>query len=98
MNDYTSDSDLSDGTRDLVDRGLATVRRKRRTTASQPEGVRERFLGPNMDISSIRHPSGRIVPIGDTSTHGQQMAGVETAISQNQNIIIGHLVRLCSLS
>jgi len=88
MNEYTSDSDLSDDTRDLVDRGLATVRRKRRITASHSEGVRERFLGSNMDISSIPHPSGRIVSIGDTSTHGQTIAGVEPAISQNQNNIL----------
>jgi len=85
MNEYTSDSDLSEDTRDLVNRSLATVRRKRRIIASQSEGVRERFLDSNMDISSVRHPSGRIALIGDTSTHGQMAVGVEHAISQNQN-------------
>jgi len=85
MNEYTSDSDLSEDTRDLVNRGLATVWRKRRIIASQSEGIRERFLYSNMDISSVRHPSGRVALIDDTLTHGQMAAGVEPAISQNQN-------------
>jgi len=74
--DYTSDSDLSEDTRDLVDRGLASVKRKRRTFT---------ILDSNMDTSNVRHPSGRIVPIGDTSTHGLTMTDVETVISQNHN-------------
>jgi len=85
MTKYTSDSDLSEDTRDLVNRGLATVRRKWRIIASQSEGVCERFLDSNMDIPSVRHPSGRVASIGYTLTHGLMTVGVETAISQNQN-------------
>jgi len=83
--DYTSDSDLSEDTRDLVDRCLASVKRKRRTHTQQSEGVLGRNLDSNMDTFNVRHPLGRIVPIGDTSTHGPSMTGVETVISQNHN-------------
>jgi len=40
-----------------------------------------------MDTSNVRHPLGRIVPIGDTLTHGLAMTGVEPVISQNHNIL-----------
>jgi len=83
--DYTSDSDLSDDTRDLVNRGLASVRRKRRTHVTQTDGVHGRALDSIMDTSNVRHPLGRIVSIGDISTHGLSMTGVETVISQNHN-------------
>jgi len=84
--DFTSDSDLSDDTRELVNEGLASVKRKRRITAAQSDGVQERFLDSNMDTSNVRHPSRRGASIGDTSTHGLAAAGVETAHSQNHNI------------
>jgi len=89
--EYTSDSDLSDDTRDSVSRGFASVKRKRRMATTQSDGVRERFTDSNMDTSNVRHPSGRGVSIGDTSTHGLAAAGVETAISQNYNIIYSNL-------
>jgi len=84
--EYTSDSDLSDDTRDLVSRGLAIVKRKRRTVTTQADGEQERFLDSNMDTFNVRHPSRRGASIGDTSTHGPAIAGNETASSQNQNI------------
>jgi len=83
--EYTSDSDLSEDTRDLVSRGLASVKRKQKTTNMQSDGVHERFLDFNMDTSNVRHPSGRGVSIGDTSIQGLAAAGVETATSQNHN-------------
>jgi len=54
--DYTSDSDLSDDTRDLVDRGLASVKRKRRMHTTQPDGVLGRTLDSNMDTFNVQHP------------------------------------------
>jgi len=83
--DYTSDSDLSDDTRDLVSRGLASVKRKRRIVTTQSDGVHDRFSESNMDTSNVRHPSWCGVSIGDTSTHGLATASVETAISQKHN-------------
>jgi len=85
--EYTSDSDLSDDTPELVNKGLASVKRKRRTTMMQSDGVHERFLASNMDTYNICHPSGRGVPFGDTSTHGLAAADVETANSLNHNSI-----------
>jgi len=54
--DYTSDSDVSEDTRDLVRQGLASVKRKRVTIASYPERAHERLSVVNMDTSNIRHP------------------------------------------
>jgi len=84
--EYTSDSDLSEDTRELVNEGLASVKRKRRVTMAQSDGVHERFLDSNMDTSNVCHPSGRGVSIGDTSIHSLAAAGIETANSQNHNI------------
>jgi len=83
--DYTSDSDLSEDTRDLVNQGLASVGRKRMNVASQLDGVHERFSDSNMDTSNVRHPSWRGVSIGDTSTHGLGTTGIKTVVSQNHN-------------
>jgi len=49
--EYTSDLDVSNDTRDLVQQGLATVKRKRLTEALQSEKICERPFVPNMDIS-----------------------------------------------
>jgi len=75
-------------TQDLVSRGLASVRRKRRIVTTQSDDVRDRFSDSNMDTSNVRHPSGRGVSIGDASTHGLATAGVEPAICQNHNIYV----------
>jgi len=68
--DYTSDSDISDDTRDLVSQGLASVKRKRFSTASQIEHERDRVSVPNIDTSNVRSPLQREVANVDTSTHG----------------------------
>jgi len=83
--DYTSDSDLSDDTRELVNQGLASVKRKRRVNITQTAGGYDRFSDSIMDTSNVRHPSRREASIGDTSTHGLLTAGAEIAISQNHN-------------
>jgi len=68
--DYTSDSDISDNTRELVSQGLASVRRKRFSTASQVERIRDRVPVPNMDTPSVRSPLRREAVKDDTSIHG----------------------------
>jgi len=84
--DYTSDSDVSDGTRELVRQGLASVRRKRTTIALQPDRVYERFPVPNMDNYNIRHPLCQDWINGAASTHGlnmvekSQMAKIVTSL------------------
>jgi len=81
--EYTSDSDVSDDTRDLVQQGLATVKRKRLTEASQSEKIRERAFVPNMDISRIRHPLHLEGLNGATSIHGLDSVGRGLANGQN---------------
>jgi len=54
--EYTSDSDVSDDTRDLISQGLASARRKRSNVRSNLDSVTQRRLVPNTDISSVRHP------------------------------------------
>jgi len=92
--EYTCDSDVSEDTRDLDSQGLASVKCKRITVAVQSDGVHERFLDSNMDISSVRHPSWRGVSIGETSTHDLVTTGIETVISQNHNNSVYYLPHL----
>jgi len=78
--DYTSDSDVSEDTRDLISQGLASVKRKRLSTASQTMRTSERVSVPNIDITSVRHPLCQESSNGATSTHGLNIAGREIAI------------------
>jgi len=72
--EYTSDSDVSKDTRDLVWQGLASVKRKRVTVALQPEHPHERISVSNMDTSHIRHPLCQDGLIVATSIHGPNPA------------------------
>jgi len=85
--DYTSDSDISEDTRNLVSQGLAGVKRMRLSTASQTGRIRERLSIPNMDTSNVRSPFWREATIGDTLTHG--LVSTEGEISNGQNYNIG---------
>jgi len=95
--EYTSDSDLSEDTRDLVIQGFASVKRKQRIVAAQSDRVREGFLDSNMDIPSVRHLSWRGALNGDTLTHGLGTTGIETVTSQNYNNMINNYTKNCSL-
>jgi len=68
--DYTSDSDISEDTKDLVSQGLASFKRRRLITASYPGRIRERVSVSNMDTSNVRSPMWREAATGDTSIHG----------------------------
>jgi len=83
--EYTSDSNLSDDTRELVRQGLASVKRKRVTTALRAERPRERLSVPIMDTSQLRHPFRHDSTNGATSTHGLILTEGETAHGQNHN-------------
>jgi len=87
--EYTSDSDVSDGTCDFVRQGLASVKRKRVTVALQPERPPERLSVSNMDTSHIRHPLYQDGLIGVASTHGLNSVVREIVNEQNYNINIG---------
>jgi len=85
--DTTSDSDISEGTQDLVRQGLASVRRKRIGVASHLERLPERLSVSNMDTSRIRRPLRQEGLIGLASTHGLSMAERESSEAQNHNSI-----------
>jgi len=85
--DYTSDSDVSENTRDLVSQGLASVKRKRFSTASQPGRIRESVSVPNMDTCNVRSPLWREAAIGETSIHGLVSTDREIGNGQNHNNI-----------
>jgi len=89
--DYTSDSDVSEDTQELVRQGLASVKRKRVTMSVRPERPRERLSVSNMDTSNIRHPLCQESTNGVTSTHGFNIASRKIAIEQNHNKCIGLL-------
>jgi len=86
--EYTSDSDISEGTRALVRQGLATVKRKRKTVAFRTEHLRERPSVPDMDTSQIRHPSHNEGATGAISTHGLSLNEREIVYGQNHNIML----------
>jgi len=88
--DYTSDSDISDDTRELVRQGLATVKRKRKTVASRTERLHERLSIPDIDTSQIRHPLRYEGLIGATSTQGLNMTDREICNGQNYNKSIAY--------
>jgi len=92
--DYNSDSDISDDTRDLVSQGLASVKRKRFSTAALAEriGLRDRAPVPNMDTSNVRSPLRREAVNDDTSTHGLYSTDKEIVNGQNCNKALFELV------
>jgi len=83
--EYTSDSDISEDTRELVRQGLATVKRKRKTVAFRTERLRERPSVPDMDTSQIRHPSRHEGATSAISTHGLNLNEREIVYGQNHN-------------
>jgi len=83
--EYTSDSDVSENTRDLIDQGLASVKRKRLNTTSQTRRTGERISVPNVDIPSVPYPLCQENTTGVTSTHGLDIASRGMAIGQNHN-------------
>jgi len=79
------DSDTSDDTRDLVERGLAINRKKYVSRADY--GTYEQGLAPkrDMDISSVRLPLVHEVQPEEPSTHGLSLIGAESIIGQKHN-------------
>jgi len=88
MTDYTSDSEISEDTRELVTQGLASVKRKRIRTTSRIGRLREQVPVHNMDTSSVRSHLRREAVNGDTSTHGNVTSDRKISNAQNHNIYI----------
>jgi len=89
MTDYTSDSDISEDTRELVKQGLASVRRKRRRATARIGRSGEQDSVHNMDIPSVRYHLRREAANVDTSTHDNVTSDRERSNAQNHNILRG---------
>jgi len=68
--DSPYDSDMSEDTRELVERGLA-ISRPKYSSGARRHSV-EQSIAPtsNMDISMVHYPLTQIVSAGTTSTQG----------------------------
>jgi len=84
------DSDTSDDTRDLVERGLAINRRKYVSRADYRADERGPAPNRDMDISSVRLPlvSGTLQE--EPSTRGLSLTGAENVLGQ----ILNNFVKL----
>jgi len=82
------DSDVSEDTRDLIARGLATDNRKYSSRAEL--GTVERDLAPirNMNTSYVRLPPAHVVQAEEPSARGLNTISVENVKGQNYNNII----------
>jgi len=82
------DSDTSEETRDLVERGLAINRRKYVSRAEYRADERGPAPDRDMDISSVRLPfvSGTLQE--EPSTRGLSLTGAENALGQILNNIM----------
>jgi len=86
MMEYTSDSDVSEDTRELVYQVFASVRRKKMKVVTKADGVRKRHSVPSTDISSVRHQVWPEEPIDDASAHGLNPIMRKIITGQNYNI------------
>jgi len=83
--DYTSDSDVSEDTRERVNLGLASAMRKRANLSVRPDTLPQRRLVLNTDISSVRHQMLTENSIDAASTRDLNQSGRIIDISQNHN-------------
>jgi len=85
--DSSYDSDISEETRDLVRRGLASDRKRRSSRADLDTG--EQSLTPNRDINTqyVRLSPALVVQAEEPSAQGLNLTGLEGVRGQNYNII-----------
>jgi len=81
------DSDVSEDTRDLIARGLATDTRKYSNRAEL--GAVDRELAPtrSMNASYVHLPHAHVVQTEEPSARGLNMTSVKNVKGQNYNII-----------
>jgi len=86
--DSLSDSDLSEGMRDLIGQGFA-IRRGREREIPEPNQLREpRAQFRDSDVSHVQCPLTLSVSAGAASTHGLTTATLETVTTADRNIIV----------
>jgi len=83
--DSPYDSDISEGTRDLVRQGLASDRKKCSNRADLDTDGRS--LAPNRDINAsyVRLPPALLAQAEEPSARGLNLTGVESVRGQNYN-------------
>jgi len=85
--DSQSDSDLSEGMRNLIECGYA-VKRGREHLVSEPRYSGEpRALVRDSDVPNVQRPLTLNVPAGVASTHGLTAIALDAATVANRNII-----------
>jgi len=84
--DYQYDSDISEDTRDLISRGLATDTRKYSLRPELGSSERDSALSRSMNTSHVRLPLSHIVQVEEPSARGLNMACGENVKGQNYNI------------
>jgi len=90
------DSDTSEETRDLVERGLAINRRRYVSRAESRTDERGPAPDRDMDISSVRLPFMSETVQGEPSTRGLSLTGAEVALGQILNTSPKVLHKICT--
>jgi len=80
------DSDVSEDTRDLIARGLATDVRKHSVQVNLGSNEREISLARNMNASYVRPPLAHVVQVEELSARSHNMTCGEIVKGQNYTI------------
>jgi len=84
--EYQYDSDVSEDTRDLISRGLATDTRRDSVPADPGSGEKASTLNRNMNAWPVRLPLTHVVQAEEPSARGFNMAKGGNVKGQNYNI------------
>jgi len=88
--DSLSDSDLSEGMRDLIGQGFA-IKRGREREAPESNHLREsRAQFRDSDVSRVQRPLTQSVSAGAASTHGLTTGTLETVTTADRNIVVAY--------
>jgi len=83
--EYQYDSDISEDTRDLISKGLATDTRKYTMRPEIGSGERDLTLHRNMNASHVRLPPSQIVSMEEPSARGLNTLCERNVVGQNHN-------------
>jgi len=83
--DSLSDSDLSEGMRELIGRGFAISRGRERVIPEARQSGEPRAQVRDLDVSHVQRPLTLSVSAGVASTHGLTPATLETVTAAGRN-------------
>jgi len=93
--DSPYDSDMSEDTRELVERGLVISRRKYSSRAGRHSVEQSVAPTSNMYISSVHYPLTQILSAGTTSTQGLVPVCGEIVLGQICNSCLPCFAQIC---